>query len=116
MGPAQGWSSLGRSHMYYVYIIYSQSRSTKYIGFTTDLKLRIKDHKSGKSRYTKTASDWLIVYYEAFVNKTDAIREERFLKSGKGKERVRFLLQETLQEMVGCRSGRTGSLGKRVGA
>jgi predicted GIY-YIG superfamily endonuclease len=39
---------------------------------------------------------WLLVYQEAFANKTDARREELFLKSGKGKERIKYLLQETL--------------------
>jgi len=38
------------------------------------------------------------VYYEAFNNKTDARREELFLKTGKGKERVQYLLSTTLTD------------------
>jgi hypothetical protein len=32
--------------------------------------------------------------YEAFFNKKDALREERFLKSGKGRERIKRLFEK----------------------
>jgi hypothetical protein len=39
---------------------------------------------------------WRLVYYEAFLSKTDARREELFLKSGKGRERIKYLLQDVV--------------------
>lgn len=44
----------------------------------------------------------ILVYYEAFLSKSDALREEKFLKSGKGKERVKYLFKDNMEE---CRSG-----------
>ena len=44
------------------------------------------------SRFTRSNGPWKLVYYEAFLNKEDARREELFLKSGKGKERIKYLL------------------------
>lgn len=80
--------------MYYVYII----RNTKgqlYKGSTGDLRKRLNEHNSGKSTYTKSKGPWTIIYYEAFVSKKDALIEEKFLKSGKGKERIKFILQNS---------------------
>ena len=82
--------------MYYVYILLSKDKEVLYKGSTADLKTRINQHNSGKVRATKSRKPWKLIYYEAFDNKTDALREERFLKTGKGRERVEYLLKNTL--------------------
>ncbi|MEK7186878.1 MAG: GIY-YIG nuclease family protein [Patescibacteria group bacterium] len=84
--------------MYYVYILKSRQNGKLYKGFTRDLKVRLNEHNSGRSRYTKAFKPWDLIYYEAFMNKTDARREELFLKSGKGKERLKYLLKTLLYE------------------
>ena len=66
--------------MYYVYFLASPKTKWIYIGVTNDLKRRIKEHKSGNSRYTKKANDWKLVYYEAYLDKKDAVIRERKLK------------------------------------
>jgi len=38
------------------------------------------------------------VYYQAFLNKKDAQTEEKFLKTGRGRERLKYLLQHYLEE------------------
>jgi len=78
--------------MHYVYILKSETSGELYKGCTTDLKRRVKEHDSGNSKFTKSNGPWKLVYYEAFLNKRDARREELFLKSGKGKERIKYLL------------------------
>lgn len=80
--------------MHYVYIIYSPHLKIKYTGSTSDLKKRINDHKKGFSEFTSRTKDWKLVYYEAFLSKKDALREEKFLKTGKGKERIEYLLTD----------------------
>ena len=79
--------------MYYVYIIQSLKTGEFYKGSTEDLKNRIKHHNSGKVASTKHDRPWKIVYYEAFASKRAAQREELFLKSGKGRERVKWLFK-----------------------
>ncbi len=79
--------------MYYVYILKSQKNGKLYKGFTNDLKRRIKEHKLGKSIFTRNNGPWDLVYYEAFISKEDAMQEELFLKSGKGKERIKYILK-----------------------
>jgi len=78
--------------MYYVYVLKSMKNGKLYKGFTNDLRRRVKEHNNGKSAFTKNNSPWKLIYYEAFYSKEDAKREELFLKSGKGKERIKYLL------------------------
>ena len=78
--------------MYYVYILRSEKNASLYKGLTADLKKRLQQHNSGHSTFTKNKGTWKLVYYEAFLSKKDARREELFLKSGKGKERIKYLL------------------------
>jgi len=86
--------------MYYVYIIYSTKLKEKYTGSTSDLKERIKRHNSGRSKFTARGIPWKLIYYETFLFKTDALREEKFLKSGKGKERIKYLLKDTNKTLL----------------
>ena len=79
--------------MYYVYILLSKKDDKFYIGSTADVKRRFSQHQKGKALATKNRLPLKLIYYEAFLNKKDATREELFLKSGKGRERIKFLLQ-----------------------
>jgi putative endonuclease len=82
--------------MFYVYIIYSIKLEKKYIGYCSDLKNRIEEHNKGESRFTSKGIPWKLVYYEAFLSKIDAQKEEKFLKTGKGRERLKFLLEDAM--------------------
>ena len=79
------------TNMYYVYILKSRKTGKLYKGFTEDLKDRLARHNRGETLSTKSGMPWELIYYEAFSNKSDALREEKFLKSGKGKERIKYL-------------------------
>ncbi len=84
----------GKSNfMYYVYILYSKKTNKKYMGSTSNLKERVERHNSGKSNFTSKGIPWKLIYYEAFISEKDARIEEKFLKSGKGRERLKYILQ-----------------------
>jgi putative endonuclease len=83
--------------MYTVYIIYSKKIGKKYIGVTEHLKERIVQHNNKNTKFTSVANDWKLVYYEVFSSKKDAYSEEKFLKTGKGRERLKYLLSDTLK-------------------
>jgi len=82
--------------MYYVYILYSPSHRKIYKGSTNNIKKRLGEHNAGKVLSTKAFTPWKLVYLETFISKSDARREELFLKSGKGRERIKYLLKNTL--------------------
>lgn len=83
--------------MFYVYILYSKNLNKRYVGFTgKNVKARLVEHKSGVVPFTSKTKDWEVIYYQGFISKSDAVAEERFLKSGKGRERLKFLLKDTM--------------------
>lgn len=71
--------------MHYVYLIRSVNVPVqKYVGLSDDLKIRLKEHNSGKSRHTSKFKPWELVTYIAFTNKTKAEQFEIYLKQGSG--------------------------------
>jgi len=74
--------------MYYVYLLKSLSDQGWYTGYTEDINRRLEDHNSGKNVSTHARRPFVLMYYEAYLNKRDALGREKFLKSGAGK---RFL-------------------------
>ncbi len=71
--------------MHFVYILQSQKdKSQFYIGHTHAVSHRLDEHNQGKSIYTNKYKPWLLVSYVAFVNKNQAIKFEKYLKSGSG--------------------------------
>ena len=69
--------------MYYVYILKSTLTGKLYKGSCANLKLRLTQHNQGKVTSTKNGRPWELVCYQGFINKTDALREEKFLKQVK---------------------------------
>jgi len=72
--------------MFYVYLIQSEVDSSFYIGYTSNLELRIKQHNKGKSIYSRRKKPWKLVYSEELENKTSALKREKFLKKQKNKD------------------------------
>jgi len=89
--------------MYFVYILYSKKVRKLYIGFTRNLSKRIKAHNEGKSSATKNWLSLILIYAELYRNKKDALRRERFFKTGWGRRYVRKILEQTLKELSGSK-------------
>jgi putative endonuclease len=70
--------------MYCVYILENIKDNRLYIGYTKDLKQRIKLHKEGRVKSTKHRQPIHLLYYEAYLDKADAKGREIFLKSESG--------------------------------
>ena len=67
--------------MYYTYVLKSKVDEFTYIGYTGDLRKRMKEHNGGKTKSIKHRIPFEIVYYEAYKSKTDARRREIELKN-----------------------------------
>ena len=68
-----------------------------YIGYTDDLIKRLKLHNSGKVLSTQYRKPFDLIYYEASINKEDALRREKYLKSTYGHRYIRNRLKHHLQ-------------------
>lgn len=72
--------------MHYVYVIESRKDTSRiYVGYSTDLKERIKAHNSGQSTYTAKYKPWKLLCYLAFANMDTAKLFEKYLKTDSGK-------------------------------
>ena len=54
---------------YKVYAIKSSFDNRIYVGFTTSLERRIKEHNQGKTKSTKGFRPWVLIYEEIGRNK-----------------------------------------------
>lgn len=66
--------------MYYVYVLKSEKDDQLYIGYTNDLKRRLKEHNTGENRSTASRIPFELLYYEAYKSSRDAEKRERALK------------------------------------
>ena len=72
---------------YYIYCLTSISNPERhYVGFTTDLQLRLATHNAGKVTHTAKYGPWRIDSAHAFTDEDKAIRFEKYLKSHSGRE------------------------------
>jgi putative endonuclease len=72
--------------MYYVYLIRSINfPEQKYVGLTDNLQERLETHNSGGSIYTKPYRPWRLKMFLGFQTQEEAIKFERYLKSGAGR-------------------------------
>ena len=66
--------------MYYVYLLKSDKDNKYYIGFSGDLKRRIREHLNGQVDATKHRHPVRLIYYEAYETETLAREREAQLK------------------------------------
>ena len=75
--------------MYTVYVLRSLINGRRYIGYTSKQPFkRLEEHNTNCSKWTKKNKPFKLVYTEEFILKTEAVKREKYLKSGQGR---RFL-------------------------
>jgi len=73
--------------MFSVYVLKSQRNGKRYIGCTGKRpEDRLREHNQGTNKYTKANVPYALKYTESFTSKTDALKREKFLKSGQGRK------------------------------
>lgn len=82
----------------YVYILQSIRYYNLYIGSSQDLKRRLEEHNQGKVFSTKPYKPWKVIHYEAYLNKRDALRREKYLKTSQGARLLKRMLKEYFYE------------------
>lgn len=74
---------------WFVYVLRSINFERNYIGFSGNVSKRLRQHNSGKTKSTKPYLPWKILFSEEFSSKEEALKREKFLKSGKGREYIK---------------------------
>ena len=81
--------------MYFTYVLRSLTTGRHYVGHCSDPVQRLGQHNQGVTKSTKNRGPWELVYQEEFATRAEAVRRERFLKSGQGREELRRMLART---------------------
>jgi putative endonuclease len=77
--------------MFYVYVLRSDATGRRYTGSCADLDDRIRRHNGGESKSTRHGIPWRLVHCEQYATRAEAMRRERFLKTGRGRAELHAL-------------------------
>jgi putative endonuclease len=89
--------TLQANEMYRVYLLESINTNKWYIGYTpVDPIKRLVKHDRGDVKSTKAYMPWKLIYFETYLNRSDAVGREKFLKSGSGRNFLKRQLKNYL--------------------
>jgi putative endonuclease len=82
--------------MYYTYVLMSKQDGNFYIGYTKNLETRLEERHKGKVKSTASRIPLKLIYYEACLNENDALKREKYFKSGFGRRFIKNRLETFL--------------------
>ena len=69
---------------FYVYMLKSKGiKSVTYVGYTNNLRSRIKLHNAGKGAKFTRGRQWKLIYKEIYSSKNKAISREYYIKKNR---------------------------------
>ncbi len=74
---------------YFVYFLKSLHNGDVYVGSTRDIFLRVASHNAGRVQSTKAYRPWKLLDCVECNSRSEAMRIERFYKTGQQKELLR---------------------------
>ena len=80
--------------MFYTYILKSEKDKSYYIGSTSNLTNRLREHNFGNTHYTKLKRPWVLIYSEEFSTRGLAILREKKLKGLKNRIALEKIIGE----------------------
>lgn len=83
--------------MYYTYILQNTITNRYYVGYTPDLKNRLRKHQDGQVLSTKSNRNYQLEWYCAFKTRNQALDFERYLKTGSG---IAFMKKRFFRSIV----------------
>ena len=82
--------------MFTTYILFSKKLNKFYVGFTgDDMPIRLAKHLANHKGFTAKAKDWMVVYTEQFVTKSEAMKREKQIKGWKSNIRIKELIERS---------------------
>ena len=76
------------------YVLVGSDGAYLYKGACRNLHERLKDHKAGRCSRTKNRRPLSVLHYKYCQTYSDALKREKFLKSGQGRKWLRAKLEE----------------------
>ena len=70
-------------HFVYLLLSLKKTKIKSYVGYTNNLKKRLKLHNTGKGARSTRGYKWEIIYARKYNSKKEAMTEEFFLKKNR---------------------------------
>lgn len=80
--------------MFYAYVLRSEKDKTYYIGHSSNLTNRLREHNFRNTTYTKLKRPWILLYSEEFSTRGFAILREKQLKKIKNRTVLEKIIGE----------------------
>ena len=78
---------------FYTYVLYAPQGDKIYIGFSANPANRFIAHNHPQNKgYTSNFKPWILIHIEKFATKKEAMNREKQLKSHKGRDFIRELI------------------------
>ncbi len=90
--PAGRQGSINNCYGFYLYLVSQNRANWSYVGSTSDIEKRFKNHTYGKVRSTKGCRPLKLVHTEEFATVDEARARELYLKSGIGREEKKKII------------------------
>ena len=78
--------------MHTVYVLKSLKDGRRYIGYTSNIERRLKEHNAGTTESTRYRCPFELIYTETYQTENEAKLREKFFKSGRGREELKTIL------------------------
>ena len=85
--------------MFFTYVLISKSDKRLYIGFTDDLQKRVEEHHKGAVSSSANRRPLKLIYHEACLNSKDALKREKYFKTGFGRRFLKNRLESYMEEI-----------------
>ena len=81
--------------MFFCYILHSESFDRFYVGHCEDLAARLKRHNGKAVTSTKAYVPWVLVYFETFPSRSEAVARETMIKKKKSRAYIQSLIKSS---------------------
>jgi putative endonuclease len=87
--------------MFYVYVLKSLLNTRYYIGYTNDIKSRLREHNNGEVRSTRKFRPWMLLGFEIYERRDEARWREHELKNhGVKRKRLIKSFEESIKQIA----------------
>ena len=80
-----------------VYILFSLKNGSNYTGYTSHLIERFRSHNIYGKDSTARHRPWIVVYVEFYSTKEEALKREKYFKSGRGSQLKNKIIKDFIK-------------------
>ncbi|MBI1387153.1 MAG: GIY-YIG nuclease family protein [bacterium] len=89
---------MSASNPYFVYVLCSTTTGETYVGQTSDVERRLAQHNDPDNKLTlhtkRRKGPWIVVHTEAYPTRSEAMKREKYFKTGRGREELKRILND----------------------